>query len=817
MSITRNDILGFTVNGNWYNTTSALSGFTKATPFSFTLSATDGTTQAAITNQYQIIWWFGDGSYSTDFSPSHTYQWPGLYEVKVALYNNNPGEISVIESAVEKSIEVETANTLFNIVAKGQTPFTFSTTITAKNYIQDSLTWNTSISGYYNYSWNNLSVPTADASLSARTFYGYQSCKSGELSSGPVPLAFDYFTSIIDNSQINFKFYSQNSLSQPWTEVPQSQLVNLRPRWRFTTVSANPLDDGAIITDLTPVSSTEVRINSAGNLDSTGTLVGLSGTVQFYYIDDMPSTVINTSTGVTSFSANPTTLWITLNTIDLPNSQEYNISYPSYSNSSILLSAYYFVRTLTPDHVKITLDGKLDFYNTYWPGAESRFVTTIGSSACSGTAEFASDVTLLNFPINILSAGNDDVTFSVILSGGYNPLSATQPAASAVFNLSTNPTSGNFLAYTITNADYLGRSTGGAYIGSFTPYSVYNTAVLYANMIQGELYYYTDYIPTTAFGFNPTQINNGQYVSLPQVIALVDLQGESKSFSIPDFNATYFARKFNGGFDYGPYLKRIALQPTINENEVLFNVFLNAIAGISATNEETFGGVTYEKIANFNPNNSDVHISNVDQFYSLTKLIGLNIDNYNYSIPPTLSRVVDMYSAQQSRVWGARSQFARNFSPSTNHTNLGPYLSAFNTYNAVVTAGQKIVFNDIFNQTRYELIEVPPIVSYASVTARNLQDRLPTTNYPVSAYPLTVYPLSAFFGWGLKTPVEAYYRVYDYLPQPDGTQKEGLVNWDDPLTTLNESASSNEAWVKDEGILETIYNYYIHKGLGLIP
>ncbi len=791
MAVTRNDILGFTVNDNWYNTGASLSGFTKATPFTFILSATDGITQAAITNAFQIIWWFGDGTYSTEYSPSHIYQWPGLYEVKVGLYNNTP--------------------------AVSQSPFTFSTTVTASNFIKDRLTWNTSVSGFYNYSWNDLSVPVSDSALSATTFYGYQSCKSGELSSGPIPLAFNYITSVTDNNQIKFNFYSQNSLSQPWTEVPESQLVNLRPRWRFTTVSASPLDDGLVVDSIAPVSSTEVRINSAGNLDLNGTLVGLSGTIQFYYIDDIPSTVLNASTGVLAFSANPTTLWVTLETINLPNGQEYNLTEPSYSNSSILLSAYYFVRNLNPELIKVTLDGKLNFYNTYWPYAESRFVTTIGSSALSGAPAFASNVTLLNYPINALSANNGSATFSVMLSGEYDPYNINQPSISATFNTSTNPTTGNYLTYDIVNADYLGRSTGGAYIGSFTPYTSTNNAALHVSLIAGRIYYYTDYGPTSSHGYNPLQLNNDVYSSLPQLNTLVELNGQSKTFTVSNFDNTYFARKFNGGFDYGAYLKQIALQPTINENQVLFDVFLSSIAGISATNDETFGGVVYEKIANFTSNNADIYASNVDQFYSLTKLLGLQIDNYNYSIPPTLSRVVDTYSVQQSRVWGARSQFARNFSLSANYLNFGPYLSAFNIFNEVVTVGQKIVLNDVFNQTRYELLEVPPINSYASVTARNLQNKLPLSNYPLSSYPLTTYPLSAFFGWGIKTPIEQYYRVYDYVAQPDSIQKEGLVNWEDPLTTLNESVSSNEDWVKDEGILETIYNYYIHKGLGLIP
>ena len=112
------------------------------------------------------------------------------------------------------------------------------------------------------------------------------------------------------------------------------------------------------------------------------------------------------------------------------------------------------------------------------------------------------------------------------------------------------------------------------------------------------------------------------------------------------------------------------------------------------------------------------------------------------------------------------------------------------------------------------MLEVPAITSYASITARNLNSYFP----PQSAltFPLTQYPLSGFFGWGLQAPIQNYYRVFVYNPYTDQTQVEGLVNWDDPLTTLSESASSHADWVKDEGILETIYNYYITKGLGLI-
>jgi hypothetical protein len=165
-------------------------------------------------------------------------------------------------------------------------------------------------------------------------------------------------------------------------------------------------------------------------------------------------------------------------------------------------------------------------------------------------------------------------------------------------------------------------------------------------------------------------------------------------------------------------------------------------------------------------------------------------------------------------VWGARSLFSRNFAATTGHINLGRELSAYNINTTTVIPGQKIVANDLFNTQNYELLEVPVITSYSSISTRGLQGFFP----PVSSltFPLKVYPLSGFFGWGLKTPVINNYRFFVYNDVVDNQQVEGLVNWDDPYTTLTESASAHNEWVRDEGTLETIFNYYIHKGLGLI-
>ena len=382
-------------------------------------------------------------------------------------------------------------------------------------------------------------------------------------------------------------------------------------------------------------------------------------------------------------------------------------------------------------------------------------------------------------------------------------------AVSATFNISTVPAIYNALTYTIYRYDALNRNTGGYYTGTFTPYTT--GAFVLSARSQDVVPSVNDIIPLSSTGYNPISLFAQSSILNSKII-----QGTSNEFNVVNFENTYFARKFNQGFDYGAQLKKYALQPTINQNEEFFNTYLPAIAGVSATSEDTFGGVVYEKIANFVSNTSDPSKANITQFYSLAQSLGIELDNFDYDTPATLSRIVDLYSTQQSTVWGARSLFARNFAAETGHINLGSELTEYNINTTVVTAGQKIVVNDIFNPQNYELLEVPAINSYSSITARNL----PFTNWgsPVSAltYPLNIYPLSAFFGCGLTTPVINNYRFFVYNNVVDNQQVEGLVNWDDPYTTLSENASGHNDWVKDEGILENIFNYYIHKGLGLI-
>ena len=75
-----------------YTNTSCLTSYTLSnTPLKF---EPDFTTSPILSGANSISnkileWDFGDGSYSTELKPTHHYQWPGEYTVKLTVYDKN--------------------------------------------------------------------------------------------------------------------------------------------------------------------------------------------------------------------------------------------------------------------------------------------------------------------------------------------------------------------------------------------------------------------------------------------------------------------------------------------------------------------------------------------------------------------------------------------------------------------------------------------------------------------------------------------------------------------------------------------------------
>jgi len=757
-----NFITGFTLNPVNNTNTNITSGYTYATPILLSVNTALGVSPANILNEFSLFADFGNGTEieitqvtsSALLTQPVVYDWPGVYEVKLVVLPKNGCPVG-----------------------------TYSKTFSAVNYIDDNLNWDYS-------RWPELTEQ--HVSLGA-AFHGFQSCPPGLLLSA-IPLTFDFNVSNQLSSGIVFDLYSENSLSQPWeTVTPDNKFAQLRPRWRFTDLNGN------VVTSITATNVTPVYILPDGTRTNSnnGTLVGYTGTVDFYYTDDIPSLVYDN--GFVDPVVLPT-LWVVYNTTNISNLQDSNDgNAPSNSNSNVALSSYFYVKNLSADHFDITVDGyTIPLPNTVWPDTDRTFIITVNSAILSSSTTDFSNVALLNYPL--IGANYSNVT------------AAVSPSAAATVYTPV---------FKFNRYDSLGRDTGGFFKNMLSTLPQSAVAALFASpsvptVLTLSAHNFTTIMEPSAYNGYYSAANAYNGATTQNVLLSTSLTGRY-SFNVTDFYQKYFVRKVNENFNYGALLQSYALQDFI-ANKTNFIEYLSAVGGDNVHPTENFGTVAYEKTANFVANNEDPSVAGVNQLYSLASMVDTEFDNYNYDLPPVLQRQFDLYSVGHEQLWGTREKYNQNFDNSSNHTNLGAQLTAYNINTTIVSAGQLIVLNDIFNSQFYELVEVPAITSYASITANNMQ-----THFPVASsltFPLTAYPLSAFYGWGVNTPVSSYYRFFVYNNVYTNTPVNNLIDWNQTTdgslhTTLSESVSSLSAWYADGGILENIYSFYLTKGLNL--
>lgn len=292
----------------------------------------------------------------------------------------------------------------------------------------------------------------------------------------------------------------------------------------------------------------------------------------------------------------------------------------------------------------------------------------------------------------------------------------------------------------------------------------------------------------------------------------LSLHGVSNDFSIQDFKASYDFRKINEDFDGVNKIRDITLQQNIKRNDILFSKLIAPIAGTYDGDPLQLGTSIYEKIANYVANQGDVDTCNVPQLYSLHQMIDIPIDQYNFSYPSDIKRIMDLLSISLTRLKPTRSKFSKDFKKynvASSGPNIGPLID---TATYIASAGEEIVVN-IKYTTNFEKIELTPI------PVEVLDNPLLSASYvdyPLSAFPLTTFPLSAYSGWGLDVPVYNYYFLYHYVAGYDNTQVEGVIDWDNTNTVLDENIASIDEWYKDGGLVDLIFRYHISNGLGLI-
>jgi hypothetical protein len=298
------------------------------------------------------------------------------------------------------------------------------------------------------------------------------------------------------------------------------------------------------------------------------------------------------------------------------------------------------------------------------------------------------------------------------------------------------------------------------------------------------------------------------------------LTGRSNTFSVYESEDRYQIGKIGEDFDATQLYKDLRYQESLIYYDNMFDGFIGTIVGNISSSPNTLGKRVYEKAQNFVGNNVDPDTCGVDALYSLCKQYGINVqqfDSFKFATPANIRRVVDLLSIKQSKLWGARNKYAKDFdingyNPGYNDyfgRNLGPEL---NVQYTILTAGS--ASTPIVAQSKFSNDYI--YINTDILSSQYIQYITGTETYNMSAF-------NNNWGWPLVLPANATwedlkqsYRFFSYVSRFENTQYEGIINWGDIITNLNESASGRNTWVGKDQIMEEIIRFTLMDGLSVL-
>lgn len=266
------------------------------------------------------------------------------------------------------------------------------------------------------------------------------------------------------------------------------------------------------------------------------------------------------------------------------------------------------------------------------------------------------------------------------------------------------------------------------------------------------------------------------------------ISGVSKSLDFyVDTKNSFEVFKHNENYDLAENLKSFAFIPSLQENSGLFDKYLPAIFGSYPFSHDDLGVNLYEKISNYISNSKDIDTCDIDQLYDIASMLDLDSQDFHLNYPETIARLMNLGSINVSRLWGADD--AGCFVFSGYDTNKGDYIDNPDT---LVSVGQKLVLK-IISLNKYKVIQTYSINNYHVYTLNTLANSL-----------------------NLGEDWRNYYEFYYYKNLESPEQLEGVIDWNNPQTTISRDLSSSKNWLTDEGLLETMLTYELYKGLNLL-
>jgi hypothetical protein len=185
------------------------------------------------------------------------------------------------------------------------------------------------------------------------------------------------------------------------------------------------------------------------------------------------------------------------------------------------------------------------------------------------------------------------------------------------------------------------------------------------------------------------------------------ITGSSNLFNIYPNGGQYNIAKINENWNASGFYDSLRYQETLIDKQVFFDQFLGVIVGGLNAQPYELGKTVYEKIANFVDNNADITKVNVNSLLSFCEELTVQFEQYNLTLPPQLSRLVDMLSIKQSILWGNSNKYALNFDPqgtTFNNNTYGINLSSrIDPLTGTIINGTPIVAQELFSGN-YKLV-----------------------------------------------------------------------------------------------------------------
>ena len=308
-------------------------------------------------------------------------------------------------------------------------------------------------------------------------------------------------------------------------------------------------------------------------------------------------------------------------------------------------------------------------------------------------------------------------------------------------------------------------------------------------------------------------------ISISCNISGVNLSGYSNSFSIYPSKGIYDIRKINEDNDQEAQFQSLAFQQILQDKTSLFRDFIGQIVGNYNSDPNTLGIKIYEKISNFVSNNTDIVYSNLPEFISMLQITNNTFEKYNIQFPPSLQRLVDIFSIPLSNQIGNRNKYNTNFdskgyeSSKVYGVNKGNKID-FDTgvlYNTInLNYYTQVVVHEKFSN-QYTLVNslIPDDASVVYIDTVN-------NSYALSAY-------KPSWGWGLVLPqdiqnidIPKYYDFYEYTNAVDNTLLQKFIDFDNKNNTYLVGCSSYDQYANDGGIIDNTLTHLLYTSVGII-